>query len=79
MLAGPVMPMDISVAPRGRVGVTALEGADSGPLPLLLVACTVNVYVVPSVRLVTTADVVLPFGVLAVMPVATPLISAVTV
>src|SRR5712692_4473647 len=35
------------------VGVTALDAADSAPLPTLFVACTVNVYAVPFVNPVT--------------------------
>ena len=79
IVAGPLMLMAMSVVPRGRVGVTELEGADSGPAPLMLLAWTVNVYAVPLVKPVTTAEVVVPFGVLAVFAVATPLIRAVTV
>lgn len=43
MLDGPVILTAISVEPRVRVGVTALDGADSGPEPLIFVACTVKV------------------------------------
>ena len=43
-----------AVAP---VGVTALVWPDSGPEPLALVACTLNVYDVPGVRLRTLAVV----------------------
>ena len=77
--AGPLILIAMSVEPRGRVGVTALEGVDSGPAPLLLVAWTVNVYVVPLVKPVTIAEVVVPFGVVAVIPVEIPLTRAVTV
>jgi hypothetical protein len=73
------MLMAISVAPSGRVGVTALDGADSGPAPLLLLAWTVNVYAVPLVNPVTTTDVVVPLGVVAVFAVAAPLTRAVAV
>jgi len=34
-------------------GVTALEGADGGPLPIELLAVTVKVYGVPLVKFVT--------------------------
>ncbi len=39
------------------VGVTTLDGADAGPVPTLLVAVTVKVYVTPSVSVTTEADV----------------------
>ena len=39
----------------GRIGVTALDGADAGPVPIALVALTVNVYAVPLVSPVTVA------------------------
>ena len=42
-------------APGSPAGMTALELIDSGPLPEALVACTVNVYEVPLVRLSTVA------------------------
>ena len=41
----------------GGAGVTALEGEDSGPVPIAFVADTVNVYAVPLVRPVTVAVV----------------------
>jgi hypothetical protein len=41
-------------APGAEAGVTAVEALDSAELPWLLVACTVNVYAVPSVRPVIT-------------------------
>ena len=34
----------------GATGVTALEAADSGPAPTLLIAATVKVYAVPLVN-----------------------------
>ena len=34
---------------RGATGVTLLEAADAGPVPIALVAFTVNVYAVPFV------------------------------
>ena len=79
MLAGPLMLTAMSVAPSGRVGVTTLDGADSAPAPLRLVACTVNEYVVPLVKPATTTEVDVPFGVVAVFAVETPLIRAVAV
>jgi hypothetical protein len=45
----------------------------------MFVAWTVKVYVVPFVNPVTTAEVVVPFGVVAVCAVATPSMRAVTV
>jgi hypothetical protein len=39
------------------VGVTAVEGADAGPVPIALAAVTVNVYGVPFVRPVTGTEV----------------------
>jgi hypothetical protein len=45
----------------------------------MLLAWTVKVYVVPLVKPVTNAEVVVPFGVVAVLAVAAPLIRAVTV
>src|SRR3954454_21071401 len=41
-------------AARGPVGVTALDAADSGPVPTALTPATVNVYAVPLVSPVTT-------------------------
>jgi hypothetical protein len=40
-------------APGGSAGVTALDAADEGPVPITLVAATVKVYAVPSVSPVT--------------------------
>jgi hypothetical protein len=45
-------------APGTAPGVTALDGEDAGPVPAVLVAETVNVYVVPLVSPVTVAVVV---------------------
>jgi hypothetical protein len=45
-----------------------LEAAEAGPVPELFVAVTVKVYVVPLVRPMTDADVVVPLGVCAVTP-----------
>jgi hypothetical protein len=52
------------------VGVTAFEGADSGPSPTAFLALTVNVYVVPLVRPVITVWVTFPtsVGVCATAP-----------
>jgi hypothetical protein len=41
----------------GAAGVTAFDGAESGPVPLPLVADTLKVYVVPFVNPVTVVDV----------------------
>jgi hypothetical protein len=41
--------------PGTVAGVTAVEAADAGPVPTLLVAVTVNVYAVPLVNPVTVA------------------------
>ena len=38
-----------------RPGTTALEAGDAGPVPIELVAVTVKVYAVPSVRPLTVA------------------------
>jgi hypothetical protein len=50
---GPVTAMETT----GVLGVTAFEGADSGLSPAALLAWTVKVYVVPSVRPETVAVV----------------------
>ena len=47
-------------APGVRAIVTAFDGADGGPVPAAFVAVTVNVYVEPSVRPVTTIGLELP-------------------
>ncbi len=44
-------------APGAPVGVTALDGADAGPVPASLVAVTVNVYAVPLTRPLIVCDV----------------------
>jgi hypothetical protein len=49
-------------------GVTALEAAEAGPLPTLLAAVTVKVYVVPLASGLTIDAKVDPFGVVAVTP-----------
>lgn len=59
-------------------GVTGTEGKDSGPLPRALVACTVNVYVVPSVNPVTVV-LVMDAATVDVMPTGAPFTNAVTV
>jgi hypothetical protein len=40
-------------APGAPTGVTLLEAVEAGPVPIPLVAVTVNVYAVPFVRPVT--------------------------
>ena len=47
-------------APGLVAGVTALEAAESEPAPTALTAWTLNVYVVPLARPVTTAEVAAP-------------------
>src|SRR6476659_3625471 len=39
---------------RAGTGVTGADGVEAGPVPMLLIAATVNVYAVPFVRPVTT-------------------------
>ena len=41
-------------APGADAGVTLFDGADGGPVPIALVAVTVNVYAVPLVSPVIT-------------------------
>jgi hypothetical protein len=60
-------------------GVTALDAAESGPVPTEFVALTVNVYAVPLVSPVTTAVVGAGEPVTAVVACATPLTYGVTV
>ncbi len=60
---------EVADAPVGApgavvVGTTALEAAEAGLVPAALVAVTVKVYEVPSVRPVTVHDVVLVVQVL---------------
>jgi hypothetical protein len=55
----------IAGAPGTVRGVTALEGADAGPVPALFDAVTVNVYAVPFDRPLTTIGL---DGPLAVAP-----------
>jgi hypothetical protein len=45
-------------APGASAGVTPLDAADAAPVPITLVAVTVNVYDVPRVSPVTVADAV---------------------
>ncbi|PPK65359.1 hypothetical protein CLV40_11411 [Actinokineospora auranticolor] len=52
------------------VGVTALDGADAGPVPTLLVADTVKVYEVPLVRLGTCSVVAEPLSTIGVCAAA---------
>jgi hypothetical protein len=47
-------------AVRRAFGTTALEGGEGGPVPITLVALTVNVYEMPLVNPNTTAVVELP-------------------
>ena len=61
--------------PKSKIvsaGVTAADAADAGPVPMPLVAATVNVYAVPLVRPVTVVEVAEPLltctGVCAVPP-----------
>jgi hypothetical protein len=49
----PAVPDTPVGAPGGPVGVTAVDGADGTPVPLVLVAVTVKVYAVPLVRPLT--------------------------
>jgi hypothetical protein len=54
-LPGDAMP--IVGAPGTVAGVTPFDAADAGPVPIAFVAVTVNVYVVPFARPVTSMDV----------------------
>jgi hypothetical protein len=60
-------------------GVTALDAADAGPVPTLLVAVTVNVYAVPLLNPVTFAVVGAGFPVTVVVGCAVEPIYGVTV
>jgi hypothetical protein len=51
-------------------GVTAADGEEAGPVPLALVAVTVKVYAVPSVKPVTSVDVAEPDTCIGVCDVA---------
>ena len=58
----------------GAVGVTGAEAVDSGPVPMTLVALTVNVYAVPllspvTVALVAGGEPVTVVGVCAMDPI----------
>jgi hypothetical protein len=55
-------------APGVADGVTLFEAAEGAPVPMKLVAATVNVYAVPLVRPVTVAVVVVPLAVVAMSP-----------
>jgi hypothetical protein len=57
----PASAVTLSGVPGTVAGVTALEGEDAGPVPIALVAVTVNVYDVPLTRPLTVqpADVLL--------------------
>ena len=60
--------MNVIVWLRGTAGVTALDGAEAGPVPIELIALTVNVYEVPLVRPATVAVVVPPPTVAVLLP-----------
>ena len=51
-------------APGTVAGVTLLEAADAGPVPIALVAVTVKVYAVPFVRPVTVIGLDAPVAVM---------------
>jgi hypothetical protein len=53
-------------APGGSAGVTPLDAAEAGPVPITLVAVTVNVYEVPRVSPTTVAGLLV--GVTPVHP-----------
>ena len=63
-----VTPVGAPGAVPDPTGVTGDEGADAGPVPMPLVAVTVNVYAVPSLSPETTAEVAAP----ALFPVNPP-------
>jgi hypothetical protein len=48
-------PLTLVGAPGGSAGVTPLDAADGAPVPMTLVAVTVNVYEVPRVNPTTLA------------------------
>ena len=54
----PIVPTTPVGAPGTVAGITALDGADAGPVPDAFVAVTVNVYEVPFVRPVTIIGLV---------------------
>ncbi len=52
-------------------GVTGFDGLEAGPVPLGLIAATVNVYGIPFVRPFTTMGIEIPFtGMPGVIPLA---------
>ena len=53
-------PGTVAAAP----GVTLFDAADAGPVPIALVAVTVNVYAVPLVRPVTEIGLAVPVAVI---------------
>ena len=52
----PAVAVPIVGAPGGPVGVTLLDAAEAGPVPMPLVAVTVKVYAVALVRPVTLIE-----------------------
>jgi hypothetical protein len=71
--AFPAVALTLVGAPGTAAGVTAVDGFDARPVPIELVAVTVNVYAVPFVSPVTVAfvaggDPVTVVGVCAVDP-----------
>ena len=63
-LALPAVATPIVGAPGTVAGVTLFEAADGGPVPIALVAVTVNVYAVPLVRPVTVIGLEVPVAVI---------------
>ena len=60
----PAVAVPIVGAPGTVAGVTLLEAADAGPVPIALVAVTVKVYTVPFVRPVTVIGLDAPVAVI---------------
>ena len=66
-----VLAYEVAVTPVGALGTVdgvAVADADDGPLPMLLVATTVKVYVVPLLRPSRVHEVVEPLAVTQVWP-----------
>jgi hypothetical protein len=61
--APPPPPPAAPLPPPPADGVTGFEAADAGPVPAVLVAVTVNAYVVPSARPVTVIGLPAPIAV----------------
>jgi hypothetical protein len=61
----PAIAVPIVGGPGTAPGVTLLEGAEAGPIPMALAAATVNVYAVPLVSPLTMMG---EAGAVAVMP-----------